>query len=172
MEHLLKGYGIEVDYVDEALHVDLDKLAESVTGKLSKMDGDSINVVIGNQCHPEMEQIAASHGGRVIQARSCIDMLLGKEMAKFDFEAKTFYLTSGWLESWRKIFIEGLGWDSIDARQNFGYYDRVLLLDTGINPVNEVNILEFYEYVQVPVEIIPVDLAHLRKLLDQLINGE
>jgi hypothetical protein len=38
-------------------------------------------------------------------------MLLGPEMARLDSEAKTFYITGGWLENWRHIFIDGLKWD-------------------------------------------------------------
>lgn len=170
LEHLLGERNADITYIDAALHVDLDKLAQSVTENLRGMDGNDILLIIGNQCHPELEQIAAEHGGRVIQAKSCIEMLLGEKMAELDAEAKTFYLTSGWLENWRKIFMEGLGWDAVDARQNFGYYDRILLLDTGIVPIDDMNLLEFYDYAQVPVETMTVDLDNLRKLLEQLLN--
>lgn len=171
LEHLLGEQNADITYIDAALHVDLDKLAQAVTENLRGMDGNDIPLIIGNQCHPEMEQIAAEHGGRVIQAKNCIEMLLGEKMAELDAEAKTFYLTSGWLENWRKIFMEGLGWDAVDARHNFGYYDRILLLDTGIVPIDDMNLLEFYDYAQVPVETISVDLDNLRKLLEQLLNG-
>jgi hypothetical protein len=56
------------------------------------------------------------------------------------------------------------------ARQNFGYYDRVLLLDTGLVPIDEEKILEFYDYTQVPIEIMPVDLNNLRALLEQVLE--
>lgn len=171
LEHLLGDQNFNITYLDAALHVDFDKLAQSVTAGLRDM-GDGYNpVVIGNQCHPEMEQMVAKYGGRVIRAKSCIEMLLGEKMAELDAEAKTFYLTSGWLENWRQIFREGLGWDAIDARQNFGYYDRILLLDTGIIPIDDIDLLEFYDYAQVPVEIVSVDLNNLRQLLDQLLGG-
>ncbi|WP_018086223.1 DUF1638 domain-containing protein [Desulfurispora thermophila] len=171
LEYLLANENVEIRYLDAALHVNLDKLANEITNALKQMSGDNISLVIGNQCHPEMEDMAAARGGRVIQAKSCIEMLLGEKMAEMDAEAKTFYLTSGWLENWRKIFMEGLGWDAVDARQNFGYYDRILLLDTGIVPIDEINLLEFYDYTQVPIETISVDLGHLHRLLKQVLNG-
>jgi len=169
LEHLLAEQNADITYIDAALHVDLDKLAQSVTENLRGINENQIPLVMGNQCHPEMEQIAAEHGGRVIQAKSCIEMLLGEKIEHLDAEAKTFYLTSGWLENWRQIFMEGLGWDTIDARQNFGYYDRILLLDTGILTIDDMTLLEFYDYAQVPVEIISVDLDNLRQLLEQLL---
>ena len=171
LEHLLGDQNFNITYLDAALHVDFDELAQAVTAGLRGMGDGYIPVIMGCQCHPELEQIAAEYGGRVMQAKSCIEMLLGDKMAELDAEAKTFYLTGGWLENWRQIFIEGMKWDAVDARQNFGYYDRILLLDTGIVPISEEDLLEFYDYAQVPVETMPVDLGHLRKLLEQLLNG-
>lgn len=60
-------------------------------------------------------------------------LLGGQEMAQLDAEDRTFYLIGGWLANWRKIFIEGLKWDKVDARLNFGYHDLILLLDTGFD---------------------------------------
>lgn len=82
-----------------------------------------------------------------------------------DSEYKTFYLSPGWLDHWERIFKTGLGWDSIDARQNLGFYDRILLLDAGVSPLSDERILEFYEYCQVPVEILSVKLDYLKKCL-------
>jgi len=38
-----------------------------------------------------------------------------------------------------------------------------LLIDTGLSQVNDEELLEFFEYTQVPVEIYPADLDHLKK---------
>lgn len=170
LEFLLKEHDIDTGYIDAALHIDENRLAGALTGKL-KDAGGNVAVVIGAHCHTDMAGIIAAHNSRLINAASCIEMLLGsEEKARLDAEANTFYLTSGWLEQWRAIFIDGQKWDAVDARQNFGYYDRILLLDTGIAPVNDEKILEFYEYTQVPIEIMPVDLRHLNKLLEELID--
>jgi hypothetical protein len=171
MEYIMQGKDVDITYLDAGLHVDFDKLAGSLADVLNDMAGDDISLVIGNECHPEMEKIAASCNGRVAPAKNCIEMLLGDKMAEMNSEAKTFYLTSGWLENWRKIFVEGLKWDEIDARQNFGFYDRLLLLDTGLSPIEDEKILEFYEYTQVPVEVMPIDLANFRKMLEEALNG-
>lgn len=112
-----------------------------------------------------MEELIARTGCRGLQARNCIEMLLGDKMEAMDKEARTFYLTTGWLNNWQKIFVEGLKWDKIDARQNFGFYDRIVLLDTGLTPLDDEKILEFFDFAEVPVEIIPVDTKHLKKLL-------
>jgi hypothetical protein len=167
----MQGKDVDIAYLDAGLHVDLDKLAGSLTGALNDMAGSDAVLLIGNECHPEMEQLAAAHGRRLVKAKNCIEMILGDKMTELNSEARTFYLTSGWLENWRKIFVEGLKWDQIDARQNFGFYDRLLLLDTGLAPIDDEKILEFYDYTQVPVEIMPIDLDNFRRLLEETLNG-
>lgn len=168
LDHLLKERNVEISYLDPALHVDLDKLAVALESSMQRV-GEDTALILGTKCHPDLESLTAGKGMRGIQAQNCIEMLLGDKMARIDSEAKTFYLTGGWLENWRRIFIDGLKWDEIDARQNFGYYDRIVLLDTGMWPIDDELILEFYEYTQVPIEIIPVTLDHMRELLEQVL---
>ena len=171
-ELLMQGKDVDITYLDAGLHVDFDKLAGSLNGALNDMTGNDVVLVIGNECHPEMEKMAAAHGSRLVKAKNCIEMLLSDKMTELNSEANTFYLTCGWLENWRKIFVEGLKWDEIDARQNLGFYDRLLLLDTGLVPIDDEKILEFYDYTQVPVEIVPIDLDNFRKLLEETLNGD
>lgn len=138
---------------------------------LDNLDEPEPMVVIGSLCHPEMEKIASEQGAAVMKAVNCIEMFIGEDkMKELEAEARTFYLTSGWLENWEKIFIEGLKWDTIDARQNLGFYDRILLLDTGLIPLDEEKIFEFFEYSQVPIEILPIDLDYFRSQLNSLLD--
>ena len=66
--------------------------------------------------------------------------------------------------------MEGQGWDEIDARQSFGFYDKILLLDTGIMEINDEDLLEFFEYTQVPIEIETIDLAEFKGHIVQSIS--
>lgn len=164
----------DVVYLEAALHVDFKKIHAALQNALTDLSRENrrLTLVYGQLCHPEMEELARQFGARVIPARNCIEMLLGEEMAKIDQEARTFYLTPGWLDNWKKIFIEGLGWDSVEARQNFGFYDRILLLDTDVTPLAEEAILEFFEYAQVPIETRPVGLQNLQRLILTPLRGE
>jgi hypothetical protein len=172
IECLVKDKNIEMHYFDPALHVDFDKLEESLTCTLNNMAAGNTVLVFGTKCHPDMENIAAKHGARIIRAGNCIEMLLGDGMAQLDAEARTFYFTGGWLANWRKIFIEGLKWDKVDARQNFGYHERILLLDTGFFPIDDEELLEFFEYTGVPIEVKSINLENLGKKLKELFNSE
>ncbi len=174
LEFILREQNLKVDnvnFLETALHVDFELLAGSLLSSLRRIGSKDTVLVIGTQCHPEMERMTAQQGVQIVRARNCIEMLLGpQKMAALDAEAKTFYLSPGWLENWRRIFIQGLQWDTVDARLNFGFYDRLLVLDTGVTPINEEQVLEFFDYTQVPVEVMPVDLTNFRQLLEEVLN--
>jgi len=55
------------------------------------------------------------------------------------------------------------GWDETDARINMGIYDRILLLDPGLSPLSDEEILAFFDLVQVPIEVEPLDLDCFRR---------
>ncbi|SMD07724.1 DUF1638 domain-containing protein [Sporomusa malonica] len=166
IEHLLKNENAEIRYLDAALHVDMKKLLSTVTNALQTYDNkEDLTLVFGTGCHPEMEDLVARSGCRGVQARNCIEMLLGNKMAEMDKESRTFYLTAGWLDNWQQIFVDGLKWDKVDARQNFGFYERIVLLDTGLVPIDDEKILEFFDFAEVPIEIVPIDMENLRSLL-------
>ncbi|GAV23252.1 DUF1638 domain-containing protein [Carboxydothermus pertinax] len=154
-------------YLEPALHVDFDKLKTELESTLANQQkkSEKLFLVYGLQCHPEMKVLAQNYKATVIPAQNCIDMLLGDKINFVNQEAKTFFLTPGWLENWKSIFINGLGWDSITARQNFGFYERILLLDTGIKTFKEEEILEFFDYTQIPIETHEISLHNLRQLV-------
>lgn len=160
----------DIVYIDAALHVDLDILQQALTQKLNGLEDNSQPVIlVGNKCHPDIQKITEQYNGKIIQAANCIELLLGDKIKEFDQEAKTFYITSGWLARWRDIFVKGLGWDNIDARQNFGYYDRTILIDTGLTEISEEDLLEFFEYTQVPVEIYTTTLENLKNKIQDVL---
>lgn len=153
-------------FIDAALHVNLDQLEQALKEKLDKIANQSQPIIlVGNKCHPDIQSLAEKYNGKIVKASNCIELLLGDKMKELDQEAKTFYLTNGWLKRWRDIFVKGLGWDKVDARQNFGYYDRIVLIDTGLTEISEEDILNFFEYTQVPVEVYPTTLDHLKSEL-------
>ena len=81
---------------------------------------------------------------------------------------RTMVITPGWIRFFPNLMAEA-GWDEVDVRQNFGRYDRFLLMDTGINPLSEEEILAFYDLTQVPIEIQQISLDHFRaKLIEVL----
>ena len=159
-------------FIDAALHVNIDRLETALRGKLEETSsiGQPI-ILVGNKCHPDMDLIAKDYDGQVVPRANCLELLLGDKMKELNRDAKIFYTTSAWLSKWKEIFMTELGWDEIDGRQNFGYYDKILLLDWG-TPIDDLDVLEFYDFTQVPIEIYPITLDNLKAELSKLLAGK
>jgi hypothetical protein len=59
-------------------------------------------------------------------------------------------------------FVDGLGWDETDARLNFGVYDVIIVLDFGLEPIEDLDVLEFFDFTETEAEIVPATLEHFR----------
>jgi hypothetical protein len=168
---------INVTYVPPALHVDYDKLKDGITDALDHVSKPKKILLFGSMCHPEIGEFTEKYHVVRLAPGNCIELILGKERQKeIEKTAKVFYLTPGWLLNWKDIFRQGQGWDEIDARQNMGFYDKILLLDTGVSEFSDEDLLEFFEYTQVPIEIEKVDLAvfkeNVAKAIGQALDVE
>jgi len=151
---------IDVTYVPPALHVDYDRLKDGITNALDHVSEQKKILLFGSMCHPEIGEFTEKYHVVRLSPGNCVELILGKERQKeIEKSAKVFYLTPGWLQNWEDIFRRGQGWDEIDARQNMGFYHKILLLDTGVSEFSDEDLLEFFEYTQVPIEIEKVDLA-------------
>lgn len=157
-------------FIDAALHVNIDRLEEALRVKLdeTRQMGKPI-ILVGNRCHPDIDIIAKDYVGQIVPRANCLELLLGDKMKELNKDAKIFYTTSAWLAKWQEIFITELGWDEIDGRQNFGFYDKILLLDWG-TPVDDMAILEFFEFTQVPIEPYPISLDNLKREITELLS--
>ncbi|AFQ43401.1 DUF1638 domain-containing protein [Desulfosporosinus meridiei] len=155
----------KVIYTAPALHVDFDKLKDGITQALdNNTPEEKVVLFFGSMCHPEMNEFIEEYNVVKLEPKNCIELILGKERQnELEKSDKIFYITQGWLQNWREIFSQGQGWDEIDARQNFGFYDKILLLDTGVSEFNDEDILDFFEYTQVPIEIENIDLTVFKK---------
>ena len=78
-------------------------------------------------------------------------------------------MTPGWVRAWPAI-MEALGWNEVDVRINLGRYERILVLDAGIEPLSDEETLSFFDLVQVPVEVARIDLSVFRGLLSDLLD--
>ncbi|GHV53760.1 hypothetical protein FACS1894216_12390 [Synergistales bacterium] len=161
---------LRVSFVPPALHVDYRKLADGIAEGFRRMDRrneEKVLLLYGSMCHPKLPDIAEDAAAAYIKPGNCIDAVLSKQR-KDEIEAKygrVFYLTAGWLKYWRDIFQGGMGWDSVDARTNMGFYDQIIVLDSGITRITDEDVIEFFEFTQVPVDVEPITLDYFKSVL-------
>ncbi|GAW93466.1 DUF1638 domain-containing protein [Calderihabitans maritimus] len=161
---------VEVVYLAAGLHVNLDDLIKSVLKTVSSLKDSRVVLLYGSKCHPELDEVLKNCSAVRFAQANCIELILGKKMEELDKETKKFYLSPGWLKNWKEIFKERLQWDECDARQNFGSYDKIILLDTGVCEFKDEQILEFFEYTQVPIEVKNVDLKIFKETIIEAIQ--
>jgi hypothetical protein len=173
LEYLLRKHGNDTAplYLDPALHVNFDKLKAALTRALEEAHqaGRQTKVIYG-YCHPEMAEILEPYCATRIGAANCLEALLGAaEMARIEAGGKVIYLTAGWLREWKRMVAAGAEDLGLDSRNMFGDYRAVLVLDTGVSPIDEVEVEEFSAYANLPVERVDVSLDNLWERVRELL---
>ena len=155
-------------WLPAGLHVNLNQLGEALEAALTDTDRA---ICLYGACHPDIDALVAPSGGCRLPGKDCIAAFLSDEERRELEGRKAFVMTPGWLRHWRQIFQEGQGWDEVDARQNFGFYEVVVLLDFGLEPIDDLAVLEFFEYTQTPVEVVPANLERFREVLREVVGS-
>jgi len=76
-----------------------------------------------------------------------------------------FYLSPGWLDAWKDIF-RRLNWGPEEARMQMGSFRGSVYMDTLKDAAaREEELLEFFDFTNLPFEIMPVDLGHFKSLI-------
>jgi len=169
LEYLIKEGKLDrkVIFLDAALHVNFDKLKSELVEALEENSGKKQKLkVLYGYCHPEMRQIMESYSANRIEASNCLEAMIGaEETQRLDSEAKTFFLSAGWANHWEEMFIQGTKDFNFDFKSMFGSFKRIVVLDTGIIPIDEGKILKFSEFTKLPVERKQITLDHLLSLI-------
>ncbi|WP_232364232.1 DUF1638 domain-containing protein [Desulforapulum autotrophicum] len=162
----------EVRYLKAGLHSDLDALKKEMVNSLN-LDGDERTIFLyGSKCHPELDAILDRYPVVRFNQDNCIPLLTGENT--YGKNAKTFFLTTGWILKWKEIFDSITGLDESAVRQSFGLCDRVIFKNTNIQDISEEALLELFEYTGCPIEIEDIGLDLFKKniigALEQVLN--
>ncbi|MDR1312892.1 MAG: DUF1638 domain-containing protein [Deltaproteobacteria bacterium] len=159
---------VETIWIGAGLHNDMDILRARLDECFGEVeDGDdSVRLMIGYGCHPDLKSQAASHGFPVLSTKNCLGALVGEDRVAELEKNRTMLITPAWIR--RTWFAEDgmrkmLGWDDTDFRINFGIYDRVLVMDFGLNPLTDEEILDAFSIIEVPIECESFGLEHFEK---------
>jgi hypothetical protein len=164
--HWLKA-GLHNDMIilEEKLGVALDEEREK--------GAEDLRLLIGSGCLPHMPEIAKERGLPLLKYKNCLEAILGPAKLRELEQNRTMVITPAWLrKAW---FAEDgmralLGWDNTDFRQNFGRYDRILVLDPGFEPLTDMEILEAFEVIEVPIEVEPLSLENFETVITEFLN--
>jgi hypothetical protein len=170
-------------YTGPGLHAKPEELERQLVRQLGRAKESSPNVVVvyGSKCYLDpkdptrtIDSIVEQANVRRVEAEGCIDMLCDADCRReMSGDESVLWLSPGWMENWRRIWQEYLGWDAADANMNFpGFYRKAIFLDPqplGIFDDWAANspekILEFSDWTHLSVESRSVTLDRLKSLL-------
>lgn len=180
----LRGTGFlnaeQIIYTPPGLHEKPKELIRQLQAGLSAVRQGAFSkaiVVYGDRCYLDyrdplftIDRVIGEFDLPVtrIQAANCIDMIATAEQRKtIAGGRKIYWMTMGWLLFWKAIFRD---WDAGKANETFPAYEKAIVLD----PVDAFDaycgrypekILEFSDWLKIPVESAPVSLKRLKSLL-------
>ncbi len=160
-----------VNLLDYKIHIDARFMEQELRNAVAdnKKQGADIALLLGCECKcmTSIREIGEDTGAKHPLEKNCLEIILGSERVLELQKNRTSIITRGWINM-VQTFIESGTWTEVDARISFGHYDRLLLLDYGGTPLSDEEIINFYDLVQVPIEIEQVDLDIFKSNLDRL----
>lgn len=166
-------FDVQMVWLDAGLHADIALLQNkltSATDKAKEIGEDNVRVLYGQGCLPGIDSLAAQKGVPVASAKNCLEAFVGGDKLKDLENNHTMVMTPSWVRVWPKAMKEFLGWSEVDLRMNLGRYERILVLDAGLATLSDEEILEFFDLVQVPVEVESLNLDHFHDILIKLLE--
>lgn len=155
-------------FLSPALHLDPDRLENQLNKMLTLVSKKfSRIVVVYGRCHPNMDDIVKAYNAQRVVAQNCIEMLLGTQEYEKRMEEGVFFLSPGWCEVWREMFVERLKWDretAVETLKNANIH-KSLLLHTEVVSDYAEKASDFSNYFSVPLEKQKVSLDNLRHLI-------
>lgn len=99
----------------------------------------------------------------------CFSMIADQEIIDRGIQEGAYLTTPGWLADWPAC-LDRMGLDRKTAQEMFrDATSRIILLDTGIDPLSTFYLKDFADFVGRPYQIVPVGLSFMRLQLTQLI---
>jgi hypothetical protein len=160
------GDKISAEFLPPALDESEPKLEAALKDGVSGFNNHSCALLYGSMCHTNMAGVAKEIGSVYPAPANCAAIILGTEKKKeLDAQGNFYYLTSRGLREWRTVYKEGHGWDEADARVNFGYFEKIIVLDTGVIDITDEDLFDFFDYAQIPVEAEKISLEHFKSVV-------
>ena len=164
---------VEMEFLDSALHIDFDRLGETLSSAVARHTG-KVTVVVYGACHPEMAKFLGNNGTYRLPGQNCVEMLLGEPAFTEELAQGAFFLLEDWALRWEEIITKtfGTNWDIVrDIFQGDRKY--LLCLRTPCAGDFQAAAEEAGRTVGLPVRWRDVSLDRLETVLsDALMRGQ
>ena len=145
---------------------------QAAQGLLAKIQGGDRETILLGACFMSTEagQLRQAPADQVVFRDQCFHLLVNREIVDGMMAEGAYLVTPGWIENWKQ-HIERWGFDRPTAREFFQEATtRVVLLDTGVLPDAGPRLAAFGEFLQLPVETVPVGLGYLTLEVERIVQ--
>jgi diguanylate cyclase (GGDEF)-like protein/PAS domain S-box-containing protein len=143
-------------------------LRETVAGCRGK--GCPVGLVGGYCLTRPAKELGLDGAVRLEQENPCVEWVAGKSLLDRLFQEGALPVLPGWLRDWETHVAERWPSDAKAAQSFFRDVARkIVLLDTGVDPVVERDLRSFGRFLRLSTETHPVGLDHFRLSLSRLV---
>lgn len=122
-------------------------------------------IVLGGPCCKNLDKFFKTERYKIKRFKHCFEMIVNKDIVEYFIKQKSYIVSSGWLENWRKN-VEQMKSNEESGKMLFlNSAKKITLLDTGIYENSINNLQEFGEFVNLPYDYIPVGLDFASSLI-------
>lgn len=142
----LTGCDYPVEWIDSKYHNDPDQLRTVLQQAIDSVEGKD-NILLGfGCCGNALVGLKANTANLIIpKTDDCISMVLCKQGEKYVRPKETYFLTKGWIDSYRSLAVEyeraveryGLERTKRLFKLMLKHYSRLMLIDTGAYDLEE-----------------------------------
>jgi hypothetical protein len=161
-------FDCELIWLKSGYHVRTDLMARKLAEALScpaLVNRQDLRVLYGQNCLFDLDPEFLA-GLKFLPTENCLTALVGLKRLRELEKGRTMVVTNSWI---RRIYLVHDGefpiWDPGEMRMQLGRYDRILVLDTGLDAFTDEEILTAYDLMGVVLEFEKCDLTHFSKLI-------
>ncbi len=162
----------DIHYMHYGIHIDAKLMhSELIDGtELAKQANTKPCFLVGKNCDctRDIGEVVDDCNGKIMESSNCIEALLGKDITQKLQENRTTLMTPAWIKMINDSIQDGR-WTIEDVRINLGMFDRIIILDFGIEPIDDEMLMEFFDLTQVMVETMKADLDHFKEVVSKLL---
>lgn len=163
---------VETRFLDSALHNYFDRLARQLERGLdAQAEAGRDAFVFYGACHPLMDRMLERHHVVRTSGQNCIVMLLGYERFMAELARGAYFLVEDWALTWEPMITACFGSNPAVVREIFhSSHQRILALRTPCSGDFTAAAEVAARFVDLPLEWLDVDLAHLETVLAEAIE--
>lgn len=126
--------------------------------------------VLGACCLAGMQRSLFPEDWHVHYFDQCFYMFVNRALVDFLIQQRAYLLSPGWLANWQEN-LQKLGFDQQTARRFFAETtQKLVLLDTQIDPNSPAYLQEMARHLDLPCEILPVGLDCFRRYVQNILE--